>query len=100
MFGPDPVPRQFTLEIALATVGIRAAITHLVDLERATAEDRVVPSAGIGDHRHHRARQVRAQDRALADKDVLRHLDRVRRMIALGRVLGIVAKEIDRLGAF
>jgi len=92
--------RQFAFEIALAAVGIGFTVAHLVDLEGTASEDRIVPPAGIGDHGHHRARQRRAQHRALANKDVARHLDGIGGMIAFRRILGIEAEEIDRLLAF
>ena len=88
---------ELGLEVLLAGARVACAVAHVVELERAASEDRVVPAAGVLDDGHHPAGTHGPQHRALAEVDVALELDRVRRVVTLRGVVGVVAEEVDRL---
>jgi hypothetical protein len=66
----------------------------------AAAIDGVVPSERVSHNGHERQASIGIKNRALADVHRPLHLDGVHRAIAVLKIIGRIAKEVDGLLAF
>ena len=87
-------------EIGVAAGSVADAISQEVVGLAAAAINRVVPSERVFHNGHERQSSIGIKDRALTDVHRALHLDGVHRTVAVLKIIGRIAKEVDGLLAF